>query len=248
MLHQFVTVCRSYSRRHTPLLLSVAAHVVVIALLLAPTPTSSWSAGEVERTAILAVEPIRYVAMSAVATTPVATAPVRRRVVPRAMPELRRPVVPNIDAIAIAGPPPMPALEGTAKVGDDAGAPAGVSVRFADLVRGPARDTVAKGSRSGPYTKEDVDKAVSPFPNNPKPEYPWLLRSRGVEGGFDVRFVVDSTGRVDEKSIEFPESADKLFVNSVRRALLRSRYNPAEIGGHVVTQLVEQRFTFVLVP
>jgi TonB family protein len=244
MLHPFVSA-RSHAGRRTPLLLSVAAHLLVIALLLAPTATSSWSAGEVERSAPLAVEPIRYVDLSAAA--PVVTAPLRRRI-PRALPELRRPAAPNIDAIAIAGPPAMPAIEATLKVDDAAGAPSGVSVRFADLVRGPVRDTVAIASRSGPYTKDDVDRTVSAFANNPKPEYPWLLRSRGVEGSFDVRFVVDSTGRVDETSIEFPESADKLFVNSVRRALVRSRYNPAEIAGRAVTQLVEQRFTFVLVP
>jgi hypothetical protein len=32
----------------------------------------------------------------------------------------------------------------------------------------------------------------------------------------------------------------------VRRALKRSRYRPAELGGRAVNQAVEQQFTFVI--
>jgi len=45
----------------------------------------------------------------------------------------------------------------------------------------------------------------------------------------------------------FPPSAHSLFVEAVRQALRKSRYYPAEFGGRKVRQLVEQRFTFILV-
>jgi hypothetical protein len=44
--------------------------------------------------------------------------------------------------------------------------------------------------------------------------------------------------------VRFPDDAHPLFVASIRRALHRSRYDPAMIGGRPVAQLVEQQFMF----
>lgn len=100
---------------------------------------------------------------------------------------------------------------------------------------------------SGAYTEEVVEKIVAPRRGNPQPMYPPRLRHAGIEAGFLVRFVVDSSGRVDAKSIEFPATAHALFVQAVRSALLRSRYFPAELGGTRVPQLVAQQFKFILI-
>jgi hypothetical protein len=70
------------------------------------------------------------------------------------------------------------------------------------------------------------------------------LAAASVEAAFVVRFVVDSTGRIRDKSLEFPGKAHPLFVDAVRRALLRSRYLPAEVDGRRVAQLVSQEFIF----
>ncbi|AHG91628.1 TonB family protein [Gemmatirosa kalamazoonensis] len=96
------------------------------------------------------------------------------------------------------------------------------------------------------YTEEIVEKVVAPFGNNPRPHYPARLQADQVEGSFIVRFVVDSTGRVESKSLQFPTTAHKLFIKSIRDALLRSRYLPAELAGRHVPQLVQQRFSFTL--
>jgi TonB family protein len=98
----------------------------------------------------------------------------------------------------------------------------------------------------GAYTADLVERTVWPRTGNPLPTYPRPLLDAQVEASFMVRFVVDSTGRVDTKSIVFPESAHRLFAAAVRTALQRSRYLPAELGGHPVRQLVEQQFSFRL--
>jgi hypothetical protein len=98
----------------------------------------------------------------------------------------------------------------------------------------------------GIYTPDMVDRIVAPRPGNPTPRYPAMLLSAGVEQTLDVTFVVDTTGHVEEPTIAFPSSAHHLFVDAVKSALLRSRYFPAFLGGHLVPQLVEQEFRFVV--
>jgi protein TonB len=96
------------------------------------------------------------------------------------------------------------------------------------------------------YTPDLVEKVVAPRPGNPAPAYPTSLRAAQVEGSVIARFVVDTSGRVEPASINFPEATHMLFADAVRQSLLRSRYLPATIGDHAVRQLVEQRFGFSL--
>lgn len=96
------------------------------------------------------------------------------------------------------------------------------------------------------YAESAVDRAVAPLRANPKPRYPRALADAGVEDSLEVQFVVDTTGRVDERSMSFPHNAERLFVASVREALMHSRYFPAQLGGQRVRQVVQQRFVFML--
>jgi TonB family protein len=89
-----------------------------------------------------------------------------------------------------------------------------------------------------------VDRVVMPLASNPVPAYPRSMAAAGIEANFVVVFVVDSTGRIDRGSLEFPATAQPLFAESVRRALERSRYRPAEMDGRPVRQLVQQEFFF----
>lgn len=108
-------------------------------------------------------------------------------------------------------------------------------------------DRAGLGSPSGGvYTRRLVDKAAAPRPGNPVPVYPAALRSAQIEGTVLARFVVDSVGRAEPASIEFPEATHAQFAEAVRQSLLRSRYLPAVLDGHLVRQLVEQRFAFTL--
>jgi protein TonB len=98
----------------------------------------------------------------------------------------------------------------------------------------------------GVFTELLVDKAAAPRPGNPAPIYPAALRAAQIEGTVLARFVVDSVGRAESASIEFPEATHPQFAEAVRQSLLKSRYLPAMLGGRAVRQLVEQRFAFTL--
>jgi TonB family protein len=97
------------------------------------------------------------------------------------------------------------------------------------------------------FTQDVVEKTAWPMRDNPRPQYPGELQRRGIEGSFVVQFVVDSTGRVDAKTLSFPSDAQPMFLRAVKDALLRSRYLPAELAGTRVRQLVMQQFSFVIV-
>lgn len=122
-------------------------------------------------------------------------------------------------------------------------------VTYADADGELARTVLGRGvprpNVDGAYTEDLVEKAVLPYHNNPRPRYPQSLLAYRVQDEFEVFFVVDSTGRVDEHTIRVTGNrVERLLVDAVRYALKRSRYFPAEVGGRRVPQLVEQRFIF----
>jgi protein TonB len=82
------------------------------------------------------------------------------------------------------------------------------------------------------------------LPGNPTPRYPEALRASGVEGQVVAVFIVDQQGRTEEASIRFTTSDSPLFEESVRAALRRMRFAPAEVGGVRVRQLVQMPFLF----
>jgi len=111
---------------------------------------------------------------------------------------------------------------------------------------GPPVSSGGTVMRNGAYSADGVDRVVMPLANNPVPTYPRSMQAAGIETNFVVVFVVDSTGRVDNQTLEFPATAQPVFADAVRRALGRSRYRPAEMGGRRVRQLVQQEFVFRL--
>lgn len=96
-----------------------------------------------------------------------------------------------------------------------------------------------------PLTGDEVERAVQALRPVP-PRYPEMLRAAGVTGTVRVRFVVDTAGAVEPASIEMLEAPQEAFGEAVRRALLATRYRPAEANAQRVRQLVEQAFTFQL--
>jgi periplasmic protein TonB len=96
------------------------------------------------------------------------------------------------------------------------------------------------------YFEFQVEKQVSPFPGNPAPRYPDMLRSANVEGEVLAQFVVDTTGRADMKEFKVLKSTHDLFTNAVRSALPNMKFYPAEVGGKKVKQLVQMPFQFNL--
>jgi protein TonB len=82
--------------------------------------------------------------------------------------------------------------------------------------------------------------AVKPTP----PRYPESLRRVGLEGRVVVRFVVDTTGRIDPATVEITESTHELFTAAVRTTLPSLRFHPAEIGDRRLRAQAMMPFVF----
>jgi protein TonB len=98
----------------------------------------------------------------------------------------------------------------------------------------------------GALGAESVDVAARLLANSPLPRYPDILRSRGLEGGARVRFVVGANGRAELETLEVLEATHPAFVEAVRAVLPRLRFAPARLGDERVRQLVEIPFGFTL--
>jgi periplasmic protein TonB len=90
-----------------------------------------------------------------------------------------------------------------------------------------------------------VDREVVPL-GGITPRYPGMLAIAGIEGTVVMQFVVDTLGRVERESVRVVRADQRMFVESVREALTRMRFVPAEAAGRKVRQLVEQSFAFAL--
>jgi protein TonB len=97
-----------------------------------------------------------------------------------------------------------------------------------------------------PYFEFQVEKQVATIPGQPGPVYPDMLKSANVEGEVLAQFVVDTTGRYEAGTFKVLKSTNEQFTNSVKNALPRMKFYPAEVGGRKVKQLVQQPFTFSL--
>lgn len=264
MLQPLVSTPPNDFRRPSVLLFSVTAHVLLVWAAFAPHPATGFAGGDVARPADRPpiVERIRFLeiapvvkapnvearsAHSAAPDEPMPAPPPARNTRAASVPTLPRLHAPVIGPITLGEPVAVPDIDLTSKVSEIDTASVAAAPRSSALVKGIVGDSASLAAHTGPYLKDDVDKVVRPFDNNPKPVYPWRLQRQGVQGSFVAQFVVDSTGRVDESSMLFPPNAHSAFVDAVRQALRKSRYYPAEFGGRKVMQLVEQRFTFILV-
>jgi protein TonB len=78
------------------------------------------------------------------------------------------------------------------------------------------------------------------------PRYPEALRRAGIEGDVVVRFVVDTSGRVDPRSIDVVRSTHDAFTAAVRESLAKLRFAPATVGAHKVSALAIMPFRFRL--
>lgn len=97
-----------------------------------------------------------------------------------------------------------------------------------------------------PYFDFQVEKPVVMAPGAAGPTYPDMLRSAGIEGSVLAQFVVDTTGRAEMNTFKVLKSDNDLFSTSVKNALQRMKFLPAEVGGRRVKQLVQQPFQFSL--
>jgi protein TonB len=217
-------------RRTGGLVLSTAAHVVVIALAVRATMLTATPAPKVAPLPPLLAPLVRP-------HTPRTNEPPRgsatgdsRMPTPPQVPA--PPAIPSFDSPTI--PDPGPAVDITR----DFGTPSLVS-----LWDSGGTPNAGDGP---PLEERFVDKVVVALPGTATPRYPSMLQSAGVEGDVRAQFVVDTLGRVEQGSVRVLAATHDLFAAAVGDALGRARFKPAEAGGHKVRQLAEQTFTFRL--
>lgn len=249
MVHAFVSsqVARFGAARFGVASFSVITHASLITFAVVasgPRPSSLPDARA------MPVEELRFVRMpELVHRVPTGTKSAVVHAVKRAvrllLPDMSRlQIVTDASLVALAKIPPVPPetdlssrIVSQSDFGDvDTGA----------LVNAAAMWALTHPGKHGAYTQDVVERVAWPHRDNPRPRYPSELQRAGIEGSLLVQFVVDSTGRVDEKTLSFPTGAQPGFLRAVRDALLRSRFFPAELAGIRVRQLVQQQFTFVI--
>jgi protein TonB len=78
------------------------------------------------------------------------------------------------------------------------------------------------------------------------PRYPESLRRAGIEGEVVVQFVVDTTGRVDLRTVEVLRSTHDAFTTAVRETVAKLRFAPATGGERKMRALAVMPFHFTL--
>ena len=114
------------------------------------------------------------------------------------------------------------------------------------IAKGVVGGTAPPVNDNQTYFEFQVEKQVSPYPGNPAPRYPDMLRSANVEGEVLAQFVVDTTGRADMSTFKVLKATHDLFTNAVKSSLPNMKFYPAEVGGRKVKQLVQMPFQFNL--
>lgn len=154
-------------------------------------------------------------------------------------------------------------IPGLAETGDLLGSDAGSLARAVEGAMGTAAGQSEAGQESSDsqelpnifatrsdsiYLSSQVDNPAAFDARSGAPMYPDSLRNAGVEGAVTAQFVVDTTGRVDITSFVLLESTHGRFTQSVREALPRMLFRPAQLHGQKIKQLVQLPFIFKLEP
>lgn len=227
MLRTLLETRRPASRDRRGALLSLVVHAGVIAATVAATATADAHLAPVHATSVIFTAPNRTEPPRGPA------APTHGGVQAIASPT---PSVPNV---VVEIPVTLPEILGAVS---DPSPP-----KSSWLPTSSTTGTPLGGNPSGGvWSEQTVEKPVLALGDAPRPRYPELLRSAGVEGDVLAQFVVDTTGLVEVGSIRVLRSAHPLFAQAVERVLPLARFIPAEAGGRRVRQLVQQPFTFAI--
>lgn len=90
----------------------------------------------------------------------------------------------------------------------------------------------------------DVTTPATAVPGSPRPAYPAALAARGERALVSTMFVVDADGRANIESFRALNSAADPFIESIRDALKRTRFVPAQKDGGPVRQVVQYTYDF----
>ena len=126
------------------------------------------------------------------------------------------------------------------------------------IFKGPGRDTSAVTSEEAPpvvefladsaYSEIQVDSVVARSADSAAPVYPPDLLEKRIEGSTLVQFVVDTLGLAESNSFKVLSASHAEFADAVRGALPLMRFRPAIFHSRKVRQLVQQSFSFKIIP
>jgi TonB family protein len=102
---------------------------------------------------------------------------------------------------------------------------------------------VTPGSSPALRDELEVDDPVQLL-EQPPVAYPPALAQASVAGRVELEFVVDTSGRVEPRSLRTLASTHPEFETAARRAVLVSRFRPAHWRGRLVRQVARQSFRF----
>jgi TonB family protein len=243
--HSTIDASRSATSVSVSLLLSVAFHAGLLALaLVGPTtePRLTTSAREVG-------EHLEYALTFPLPTPPEPTPNVAPHVAPkrRGMPAI---VLPKLDqdlpftTDLLVPTPVVPDLPVAVLIDTIfPGEVSGESAPHLETVGDPSGLAATSVASSEP-TASAYDVDAIPLPENPKPVYPPGALRRNIEQSFVVEFVVDTTGRVDARSIVISPSVPREFAESVTHAIVKWHFRPAQLHGFAIRRSVRQPFIF----
>lgn len=106
----------------------------------------------------------------------------------------------------------------------------------------------AVANRQSSASRGDVEQdahARAQHHLNPPPDYPMMLRQRGIEGTVWLRVRVDRSG-LPEQIVLFKTSGYRLFDEAALRAVARWRFKPARSQGIAMASWVEFPVRFTL--
>lgn len=220
-------------RRAGSAVLSVLAHAGLIAAAVAFTSEKVSGTPAPE---IVTARHVEYVPIER-------PAPVRHEQVPPAGPviDFTIPEDPIVIAPPVDVPTEIPPI-GPARPFDPQRLFVGSAEALARRTGGPAGTT---SDQARVFVAEDVERLaviVTPV----RPAYPEALRLAGIAGRVVMRFVVDTSGRVEHGSVQTMHATDPRFEDAVRHVLPRMRFRPALLNDTPVRMLVEMPFEFEL--
>jgi hypothetical protein len=119
--------------------------------------------------------------------------------------------------------------------------------RFFTLLHGkPQVAATPSPSSDVTYFDFQVERQARPTPASPVPVYPEPLRVANIDGEVLAQFVVDTTGLVDPSTFKVLKTTNPWFTAALYQVLPLFRFDPAQVKGHKVRELVQQPYAFNL--
>jgi protein TonB len=106
-----------------------------------------------------------------------------------------------------------------------------------------ATTTVASANLNQTYLDFQVDQVVQ-IKQKVAPAYPAHLRNARVGGEVLVQFVVDERGDAMMNTFKAVKSTNSALTDTVKEAVADMTFEPAQVGGQKVKQLVQLPFKF----